>query len=133
MLKDKRHCFSKASVAVLSSAFYSSFSLSLSTGMQLSSLMSNMLIILVPPGVPKDMLTRNDHTPKPESPVRQGHTTLDSNQGVPVNLTCKLTRKQQTVKFESVSVGFSNNSHVLYRQCSTDIENDNGSDKIDVY
>ena len=75
---------------------------------------------------------KQSHT-KSESLVRQGRTALDSNQGVPVNLTCKLTRKQQTVKFESVSVGFSNNSHVLYRQCSTDIENDNRSGMINVY
>ena len=47
----------------------------------------------VPPGVPKDVLKRNDYTPKPESPVCQARTALDSNQGVPVNLTCKFTRK----------------------------------------
>ena len=41
----------------------------------------------------KILFTRNDHTPKPESPVRQARTAFDSNQGVPVNLTCKLTRK----------------------------------------
>ena len=41
------------------------------------------------------VLTRNDNTPNPESPVRQARTALDSNQGVSVNLTCKLTRKQQ--------------------------------------
>jgi hypothetical protein len=92
-----------------------------------------MLIILVPPGVPKDMLPRNNHTPKPESPVRQARTALDSNQGVPVNLTCKLTRKQQTVKYESVSAGFPNNSHALYRQGSADTENDNRLGMINVY
>ena len=86
-----------------------------------------MLIILVPPGVLKDVLIRNDHTPKPESPVRQARTALDSNQGVPVNLTCKLTRKQQTVKFKSVSAGFPNHPYAAYWQDSADTENDNRS------
>ena len=67
---------------------------------------------------------RNDHTTKPDSPVRQARTALDSNQDVPINLTCKLTRKQQTVKYESVSTEFPNNSHALYRQGSIDKEND---------
>ena len=53
---------------------------------------------------------------KPESPVRQTRTALDSNEGVPVNLTCKLIRKQQTVKFKSVSAGFPNHSYTAYRQ-----------------
>jgi hypothetical protein len=48
------------------------------------------------------LLTWNDHTPKPESPVCQARTALDSNQGVPVNLTCKLTRKQQIIKYKSI-------------------------------
>jgi hypothetical protein len=63
------------------------------------------------------------HT-KPESPIRQAWTALDSNQGVPVNLTYKLTKKQQTIKFESVPAGFLNNSHAPYRQDSADTEND---------
>ena len=75
----------------------------------------------------KQLLTWNDHTPKPESLVRQARTALDSNQGVPVNLTCKLTRKQQTVKFKSISAGFPNNSYALYRQGSVDTKNDNRS------
>ena len=52
---------------------------------------------------------KRSHT-KPESPVRQARTALDSNQGVLVNLICKLTRKQQNVKFKSVSAGFPNHS-----------------------
>ena len=44
---------------------------------------------------------RRSHT-KPRSPIGQARTALDLNRGVPVNLTCKLTRKQQTVKFKSV-------------------------------
>ena len=68
----------------------------------------------------KNMLTRNDHTPKPESPVRQARTALDSNQGVPVTLISKLTRRQQTVRYESVSAGFPNNSHASYRQGSAE-------------
>ena len=58
---------------------------------------------------------RWSHT-KPRSLVRQVRTALDLNQCVPVNLTCKLTKKQQTVKFKSVSTGFSNHSYVGYRQ-----------------
>ena len=92
-----------------------------------------MLILLVPPGVPKDVLMRNDHTPKPESRVSQARTALDSNQGVPVNLTCKLIRKQQTVKYESVSVGFPNNSYAAYRQGFADTENDSRSGIKSVY
>ena len=42
--------------------------------------------------------------------------------------TCKLTRKQQTVKFKSVSTGFPNHSHAAYRQGSADTENDSRSD-----
>ena len=72
------------------------------------------------------------HT-KPESPVRQARTALDLNQGVPVNLTCKFTRKQQTVKYESVSAGIPNNSDASYRQGSADIENDNKSGMKSVY
>ena len=63
------------------------------------------------------------HT-KPESTVRQAQTATASNRGVPVNLTCKLTRNQQTVKFESVSAGFPNNSRAAYRQDVADTEND---------
>ena len=48
----------------------------------------------------------------------------DLNQGVPVNLTCKLTRKQQTIKFRSVSAGFANHSYAVYRQGSADTEDD---------
>jgi len=73
------------------------------------------------------LLTRNDHTPSPESPVRHARTALDSNQGVPANLTYNLTRKQQTVKFMSVSAGFPNHSYTVYQQDSADIENDNRS------
>ena len=86
----------------------------------------------VPPGVPKDVLKRNNYTPKPESPVCQARTALDSNQGMPVNLTCKLTRKQQTVKFKSVSAGFPNHSYAEYRQGSTDTEDDDRSSMINV-
>ena len=57
---------------------------------------------------------RWSHT-KPRSPVRQARTALDLNQGVPVNLNCKLTRKQQTVKFKSVSAGFPN--HCQIQEC----------------
>jgi len=39
------------------------------------------------------LLTRNDPTLKPESPVHQARIALDSNQAVPVNLTYKLTKK----------------------------------------
>ena len=81
----------------------------------------------------KGLLTRNNHIPKSECPVRQARTALDSNQGVPVNLTCKLTRKQQIIKFKSVSAGFSNHSHAAYRQGSADIENDNRSGMISMY
>ena len=73
------------------------------------------------------VLTRNDHTPKPESPVRQARTALDSNQVVPVNLTYKLTRKQQTFKFKSISTGFPNHSYAAYQQGSANTENDRGS------
>ena len=69
---------------------------------------------------------KRSHT-KPESPVRQTRTALDSNEGVPVNLTCKLTRKPQTVKFKSVSTGFPNHSHTTYRQGSADTKNDSRS------
>ena len=57
---------------------------------------------------------RWSHT-KPRSPVSQARTALDLNQGVLVNLTCKLTKKQQTVKFKSVSAGFPNHSYAGYR------------------
>ena len=79
------------------------------------------------------VLTQNNHTRKPESFVRQARTVLDSNQDVPVNLTCKLKRNQQTVKFENVSAGFSNNSHASYRQGSADTESGNRLDKINVH
>ena len=72
-------------------------------------------------------------THQTQEPVCQAQTALDLNQGVPVNLTCKLTRKQQTVKYESVSAGFPNNSHASYRQGSADIENDNKSGMKSVY
>ena len=75
---------------------------------------------------------KRSHT-KPESPVRQAWTALDSNQGVPVNLTCKLIRKQQTVKFKSVSAGFPNHPYAMYRQGSADTENDNKSSIKSVY
>ena len=70
---------------------------------------------------------------QPRSHVRQARTALDSNQGVPVNLTCKLTRKQQTVKYESVSTGFPNNSHASYRQGSADTENNSRLDIKSMY
>jgi len=91
-----------------------------------------MLKLPVPLGVPKDVLTRNDRTPKPESPVRQAQTALDSNQGVPVNLTYKLTRKQQTIKFKSVSARFPNHSYVGYRQGHVDTEDDKRSGMMSV-
>ena len=74
---------------------------------------------------------KQSHT-KPESTVRQARTALDSNQGVPVNLTCKLTRKQQIVKFKSVSAGFPNHSYAAYRQDSADTEKDSRSGIISV-
>ena len=52
---------------------------------------------------------------------------------LPVNLTCKLTKKQQIIKYESVSAGFPNNSHTAYRQEAADIENDNRSNGISKY
>ena len=75
--------------------------------------------------------TKGSHT-KPEIPVRQARTALDSNQGVPVKLTCKLTRKQQTVKFKSLSAGFPNHSYAGYRQSPADIEDDKRSDMMSV-
>ena len=75
---------------------------------------------------------KDRHT-KPKSTVRQDQTITAANRGVPVNLTYKLTRNQQTVKFESISAGFPNNSHTLYRQGSADTKNDNRSDRINVY
>ena len=69
---------------------------------------------------------KQSHT-KSESLVRQGRTALDSNQGVLVNLTYKLTRKQQIVKFKSVLAGFPNHSYAAYRQGSADTENDSRS------
>ena len=75
---------------------------------------------------------KQSHT-KPESTIRQARTALDSNLGVPVNLTYKLTRNQQTIKFKSVSTGFPNNSHAVYWQGSAYTENDNRSDRISVY
>ena len=81
----------------------------------------------------KQLLTQNDHTPKPESIVCQARTALDLNQDVPVNLICKLTRKQQTIKYKSVSAGFPKHSYAAYRQGSTEIENDSRSDIKSVY
>ena len=52
------------------------------------------------------LLTQNLHT-RPESTVPQAQTAITSKQGVPVNLTCKLTRKSANVRSESVSAGFS--------------------------
>ena len=75
---------------------------------------------------------KRSHT-KPESPVRQARTALDSNQDVPVNLTCKLTRKQQTVKFKTVLVGFPNHPYAAYRHGSADTENGNRSSIKGVY
>ena len=74
---------------------------------------------------------RWSHT-KPRSPIRQAQTALNLNQGVSVNLTCKLTRKQQTVKFKSVSAGFSNHSYAGYRQGPADTEDDKRSGMISV-
>ena len=79
------------------------------------------------------VLTRKDHTPSPRAPFAKLRLHLISNQGVLVNLTCKLTRNQQTVKCESVSAVFPNDSHVVYRQGAADMENDNRSNKINVY
>ena len=79
------------------------------------------------------LLPQNDHTPKPESLVRQARTALDSNQDMPVNLTCKLTRKMQTVKYKSVLAGFPNHSYAAYRQGSADTENDSRSGIKSVY
>ena len=39
------------------------------------------------------LLTRNDHTPSPRAPYDKLILHLIQNQDVPVNLTCKLTRK----------------------------------------
>ena len=66
---------------------------------------------------------KDRHT-KPESTIRQAQIATASNRGMLVNLTCKLNRNRQTVKFESVSAGFPNNSHAVYRQGATDTEND---------
>ena len=74
---------------------------------------------------------KQSHT-KPESTIRQARTALDSNLGVPVNLTYKLTRKQQTVKFNSVSAGFPNHSYAGYRQGSADTQDDDRSGMINV-
>ena len=81
-------------------------------------------MFLVPLGVPKDVLTRDDHTPSPDC--------TDLNQGVPVNLTYNLIRKQQTVKFKSVSGGFPNHSYVGYRQGPADSEGDKRLYKVNV-
>ena len=75
----------------------------------------------LPPTV--SVYAKRSHT-KPKNPVRQARTALDSNQSVLVNLTCKLTRKQQTFKFKSVSAGFPNHSYAGYRQGSADTEGD---------
>ena len=74
---------------------------------------------------------RWSHT-KPRSPVRQARTALDLNQGVPVNLTCILTRKQQTVKFKRVSAEFPNHSYAGYWQSPADIEDDKRSGMMSV-
>ena len=87
------------------------------------------LLQISPDKAPVD--ARWSHT-KPKSPVRQARTTLDLNQDVPVNLIYKLTRKQQTVKFKSVSAGFPNHSYAGYRQGSTDTEDDDRSGMINV-
>ena len=79
------------------------------------------------------LLMRNDHTPNPRAPYAKLGLHLDSKQGVPINLTCKLTRKQQTVKFKSVSAGFPNHSHAAYHQDSADTENDSRSGIKNVY
>ena len=71
---------------------------------------------------------KDRHT-KPKSTVRQAQTITASNRGVPVNLTYKLTRNQQTVKFESVLAGFPNNPHTAYQQDVADTRN-NRSDRI---
>ena len=67
----------------------------------------------------REMITHQAQEPRTPSP-----DCTDLNQGVPVNLTCKLTRKQQTVKFKSVSAGFPNHSYMEYRQGLADTEND---------
>ena len=81
--------------------------------------------MLVMPSQSYPVLTRNDHTPNPRAPYAKLGLHLDSKQGVPINLTCKLTRKQKTVKYKSVSAGFPNHLYVAYRQGSADTENDN--------
>ena len=85
-----------------------------------------LLLQVCPKKGPDPVDAKRSHT-KPKSPVRQARTALDSNQGVPVNLTYKLTRKQQTVKFKSVSAGFPNHPYAAYWQDSADTENDNRS------
>ena len=52
------------------------------------------------------MTTHQVQEPRTPSP-----DCTDLNQGVPVNLTCKLTRKQQTVQFKNVSARFPNHSY----------------------
>ena len=74
---------------------------------------------------------KRSHT-KPESPVCQDRTALDSNQDVPVNLTCKSISKQQTVKLKSVSAGFLNHSYAGYRQGPADREDDKRSGVMSV-
>jgi hypothetical protein len=99
----------------------------------LSLLFSWHLDVSCPTGRAKRCVDAKQSHNKPESPVRQARTALDSNQGVPVNLTCKLTRKQQTVKFKSVSAGFPNHSYAAYRQGSADTENNSRSGTKSVY
>ena len=69
------------------------------------------------------------NTLESEGTVRQASEYRPS---VPVNLTSKLIRKQQTVKFKSVSAGFPNHSYAGYRQGSADTEGDKRSCKMSV-
>jgi hypothetical protein len=68
----------------------------------------------------EDVVDAKHHTPSLIAP-------FDSNQGVPANFTCKLIKKQQTVKLKSVLAGFPNHSHAAYRQGSANTENDSRS------
>ena len=67
----------------------------------------------------REMITHQAQEPRTPSP-----DCTDLNQGVPVNLTYKLTRKQLTVKFRSVSGEFPNHSYTGYRQGPADSEGD---------
>ena len=82
-----------------------------------------------PTGRAKRYFDAKINTLESEDTVRQASECRPS---VPVNLTCKLTRKQQTVKFKSVSARFPNHSYAGYRQGSADTEGDKRSYKMSV-